>query len=83
MVKGLTENEKKILVLTHNRGRIDINGAMLVYRNRQYCNDALKRLNALGYLTMLDYGIYILTLSGKELLGIEQDEKLAKYVKNE
>ena len=56
---------------------------MLVYRNRQYCNDALKRLNALGYLTMLDYGIYILTLSGKELLGIEQDEKLAKYVKNE
>lgn len=76
----ITKGEKKLLVLAHNRYKITANDALLVYHNKQYATDQLKRLALLGYLALTEFGEFMITAKGKESLGIQEDAKLTNYV---
>lgn len=75
----VTKNEKRILVLAMNNRSISVDGAMLVFRNKQYASDILKRLAQLDYLALMEFGTYTITAKGKSALGIEENVSLTKY----
>lgn len=81
-MKTLTKEEKQILAMCHYNGSITQNDCLKFYSSPQYTKNVLVRLRARGLLALkdYDYGIYIITFEGKSAIGIEENEKLTKYV---
>ena len=83
----LTNYEKKMIVLAQNRKVITIETALLVYRNKQHAEQALRRLHSLGYLALLEFGkSYDSDLLHKSVIllieGIKSGGELSSLVNN-
>ena len=78
----INNKEKKILAIAFSKKGVTNKDCLRFYRTPHHIKVVLERLVDLDYLRLLEFGNFIITEKGKESLGIEEDEKLSKFVQN-
>lgn len=78
-MKELNQKEMKLLAMALNKSHLSTDDCIRFYRTPHHIKAVLKRLVALGYLNITEFGKYVITNYGKEALGIEVNKTLEEF----
>ena len=79
---NLSKKERKILALAYKRGvQIDEACVVVEWRTPHHRRCIFRNLETLGLIRPTESAIFVITESGKEALGIQDNHKLMEFVK--